>query len=45
MLVKINQTRELVDALVSDFHDSIAHLRERAAGRPGRRPAHSGHGY
>src|SRR4029079_12193543 len=28
MLVKINQTRELVDALTSDFHDSIAHLRE-----------------
>jgi glutamate decarboxylase len=45
MLVKINQTRELVDALVSDFHDSVAHLREQAAGRPISRPAHTGHGY
>jgi glutamate decarboxylase len=45
MLVKINQTRELVDALVSDFHDSILHLRERAGGRAGSRPVHSGHGY
>jgi glutamate decarboxylase len=45
MLVKINQTRELVDALVSDFHSSIEELRERSAGRPGSRPAHSGHGY
>jgi glutamate decarboxylase len=45
MLVKVNQTRELVDALVSDFHDSIADLRERSAGRPGSRPAHSGHAY
>jgi glutamate decarboxylase len=45
MLVKINQTRELVDALVTDFHDSIAHLRERAAGGEGRRRVHSGHGY
>jgi glutamate decarboxylase len=45
MLVKINQTRELVDALVDDFRDSIAGLRERAAGRPGARRVHSGHGY
>jgi len=45
MLVKINQTRELVDALVADFHDSIDDLRERSAGRPGSRPAHTGHGY
>ena len=45
MLVKVNQTRELVDALVSDFEDSISDLRERSAGRPGSRPAHSGHGY
>src|SRR3954453_3908001 len=45
MLVKVNQTRELVDALVGDFHDSIADLRERSAGRPGSRPAHSGHAY
>jgi glutamate decarboxylase len=45
MLVKLNQTRELVDALVSDFHDSIARLRERAAGRSASGPVHSGHGY
>jgi glutamate decarboxylase len=45
MLVKVNQTRELVDALVGDFHDSMADLREQATGRPTRRPAHSGHGY
>jgi glutamate decarboxylase len=45
MLVKVNQTRELVDALVADFHDSIADLRERSAGRPGSRPAHTGHAY
>ena len=45
MLVKLNQTRELVDALVSDFHDSIADLRERATGRPGTQRFHSGHGY
>jgi glutamate decarboxylase len=45
MLVKINQTRELVDGLVGDFHSSIEELRERSAGRPGSRPAHSGHGY
>jgi len=45
MLVKVNQTRELVDALVSDFGDSIAHLRERAAGRPSEPPVQSGHGY
>jgi glutamate decarboxylase len=45
MLVKLNQTRELVDALVGDFREAIADLRERAAGRPGTRRFHSGHGY
>jgi glutamate decarboxylase len=45
MLVKVNQTRELVDALATDFDASIAHLRERAAGRPSPRPVQTGHGY
>ena len=45
MLVKINQTRELVDALADDFAASIAFLRERSAGREVRQPVHSGHGY
>jgi glutamate decarboxylase len=45
MLVKMNETRELVDALIGDFHESIAHLRDREVGRPGRRRVHSGHGY
>jgi glutamate decarboxylase len=45
MLVKINQTRELSDALADDFHDAIAHLRERAAGGSPARPVHTGHGY
>jgi glutamate decarboxylase len=45
MLVKVNQTRELVDALASDFHDSVAHLREHPPGGRTSRPAHTGHGY
>ena len=45
MLVKINQTRELVDALADDFHDSITDLRARSAGESVRQPVHSGHGY
>src|SRR4051794_36069356 len=45
MLVKINQTRELVDALADDFHASIAALRARGAGQRVRQPVHSGHGY
>jgi hypothetical protein len=45
MLVKINQTRELVDALADDFAASIDFLRERSAGRAVRQPVHSGHGY
>jgi glutamate decarboxylase len=45
MLVKMNQTRELVDALADDFHASIVDLRKRAAGHDVRQPVHSGHGY
>src|SRR5205814_4901626 len=45
MLVKVNQTRELVDALVDDFHASIADLRKRAAGHEVPQPVHRGHGY
>ena len=45
MLVKINQTRELADALADDFHASIEDLRKRAAGHAIRHPVHSGHGY
>jgi glutamate decarboxylase len=45
MLVKVNQTRELADALADDIHDSIADLRKRAAGHAVRRPVHRGHAY
>jgi glutamate decarboxylase len=45
VLIKINQTRELADALADDFMDSIAYLRERAAGGSPRPPIHTGHGY
>ena len=45
MLVKINQSRELADALADDFHASITDLRSRSAGRTVRQPTHSGHGY
>jgi glutamate decarboxylase len=45
VLVKINQSRELADALADDVHDSIADLRKRAAGEKVRRPVHRGHGY
>ncbi len=45
ILVKINQTRELADALASDVHDSIVDLRKRAAGETVKRAVHSGHGY
>jgi glutamate decarboxylase len=45
MLVKVNQTRELVDALADDFHISIADLRKRSAGQAVCRPVHTGHGY
>lgn len=45
MLVKINQTRELSDALAADVHASIADLRRRGAGASAPTPVHSGHGY
>jgi len=45
VLVKINQSRELADALAADVHDSIIDLRKRAAGETVRRPVHRGHGY
>lgn len=45
MLVKINQTRELADALADDVSASIAYLRKRAAGHDVAQPVHSGHGY
>jgi glutamate decarboxylase len=45
VLVKINQSRELADALAADVRASIHDLRERAAGRPVREPVHRGHGY
>ena len=45
MLVKFNQTRELVDALCDDFEDSIKFLRARGEGKVEAPPAHTGHGY
>lgn len=45
MLVKINQTRELSDALADDVHDAIVAMRGRSAGRDVRRQVHRGHGY
>jgi hypothetical protein len=45
MLVKINQSRELADALADDFHASIPDLRKRSTGQAVRQPIHSGHGY
>ena len=44
MLVKINQTRELVDALLADYEASIAQLRKHG-GTGGKTPAHTGIGY
>jgi glutamate decarboxylase len=45
VLVKINQSRELADALADDFDESITYLRERAAGERPKQPVHTGHGY
>lgn len=45
VLVKVNQSRELADALADDVNASIADLRGRAAGQHVRRPVHRGHGY
>lgn len=47
-LVRISQTREMVEALADDFEASVTFLRERAAAGAtgGPQPAvHSGHGY
>jgi glutamate decarboxylase len=45
VLVKINQTRELADALADDIRDSVRDLRKTAAGEAVKRPVHTGHGY
>jgi glutamate decarboxylase len=45
ILVKINQTRELADALSDDVHDSIVDLRKRAGGETTHLPIHRGHDY
>ncbi|HMT05148.1 MAG: glutamate decarboxylase [Solirubrobacterales bacterium] len=45
MLVKLNQTRELVDVLCNDFHDSIELLRSADLSHVGEPPVHSGTGY
>ncbi|MDX6663044.1 MAG: glutamate decarboxylase [Solirubrobacterales bacterium] len=45
VLVKVNQTRELADALADDIEASIADLRKRGAGHPVTDPVHTGHGY
>ena len=45
MLVTINQTRELADALAGDIRDAIDKLRRRAAGDSVGRTAARGHGY
>jgi glutamate decarboxylase len=45
MLVKLNQTRELVDALTDDFHDAIKLLRNVDLSDMPDLPVHSGHGY
>ncbi|MEX1219402.1 MAG: glutamate decarboxylase [Solirubrobacterales bacterium] len=45
MLVKPNQTRELVDALADDFSASIKYLRQRGTTKDPGPPAHTGHGY
>jgi glutamate decarboxylase len=48
MLIRVSQTREMVEALGDDFEASVSYLRERAAAGStgGPQPAvHSGHGY
>jgi glutamate decarboxylase len=44
-LVKVNQSRELVDAFAADMHDAIRALRKRAQGERVSEPVHRGHGY
>jgi hypothetical protein len=43
--VKVNQSRELVEALASDARDAIAALRKRAKGEHVPEPVHRGHAY
>jgi glutamate decarboxylase len=45
MLVKVNQSRELADALADDVHEAITDLRKRAAGEHTRKRVHRGHAY
>ncbi|MDO8186915.1 glutamate decarboxylase [Conexibacter sp. JD483] len=45
ILVKVNQSRELADALADDITDSIADLRRRAAGHHVPKRVHRGHAY
>jgi glutamate decarboxylase len=45
ILVKVNQSRELADALADDVTASIADLRKRAAGHHVVKRVHRGHGY
>jgi glutamate decarboxylase len=45
MLVKVNQSRELADALADDVHASIADLRRHAAGERVQPRVHRGHAY
>jgi hypothetical protein len=45
MLVKVNQSRELADALADDVHEAIANLRKRAAGEDTRKRVPRGHAY
>lgn len=45
ILVKVNQSRELADALADDVTASIADLRKRAAGHHVAKRVHRGHGY
>jgi glutamate decarboxylase len=45
MLVKVNQTRELVEALANDFTDSIEMLKTRGPVSHGPPPSHSATGY
>jgi hypothetical protein len=45
MLVKVNQTRELVEALATDFTDSIEMLKKRGPVTHAPPPSHSATGY
>ena len=45
MLVKINQTREMVEALSADYHDSIEFLRKKGAQTGPGPDVHTGHHY